>query len=155
MEQTNQRLEQVRDTLEQQGRLLHDLAQEDSQAVRPGAASASNAAGRENPENRFGGALQDRRWLLAQSADHYTLQLLTATNEAWLIDLLRRYPLPSDSAHFRTIEGGWYRYRVVTGAYKNPRDATQALEALPEPWQSYDPWVRKIGPIQETLLSAR
>jgi peptidoglycan hydrolase CwlO-like protein len=102
---------------------------------------------------RFWPTLHSANWLLTQPAEYYTLQLLTAINKAWLVDFIRRHPLPPDSAHFRITNRGWRRYMVVTGVYESARSASQAIKALPQPWQRYNPWIRKIGGIQQNILA--
>jgi septal ring-binding cell division protein DamX len=42
---------------------------------------------------------------------------------------------------------------VVTGVYESARSASQAIKALPQPWQRYNPWIRKIGGIQQNILA--
>ncbi|QBQ55643.1 hypothetical protein [Nitrosococcus wardiae] len=158
--QTSGELEAVQETLIQHNRLWSDLKQKTvglnasmGQLEQRVSALEQKSLLREEI-SRLGPSLHNANWLLGQPPEHYTLQLLTAINEAWLADFIERYPPPPNSVHFHTAEGGWYRHRVVTGVYENIASASQALQALPDPWKKYNPWIRRIGPIQQNI-SAR
>ncbi|QBQ55870.1 HAD-IC family P-type ATPase [Nitrosococcus wardiae] len=157
--QMSEQLESLQETLAQSEQRWHNLRRgqqtliQETASLRAGVEALANRVNKmeERTLALLPADLHDANWLLAQPADHYTLQLLTATDETWFFEFVQRYPLPSDSAYFRFIEREQYRYTLVSGVYESVSAARQALTELPQPWQRYNPWIRQIGRIHQEI----
>ncbi len=92
------------------------------------------------------------QWLAGLDAGHYTLQVLSHTDE----NAVRRYL----SEHFGDGEAGYFAfeldgrvwYSVVTGDYPSYSAATAAGEVLAGRIRGSKPWVRKIAIIQKKAI---
>lgn len=90
-------------------------------------------------------------WIREQAPDHYTLQLVTASNEASVASLIDRPEFGSDRAYFRRALAERTGYTAILGVYRSRAEAQQALSALPAELQKTRPWVRSFAEVQALL----
>lgn len=93
-------------------------------------------------------AVKDKNWLLQQSSETYTIQLLGAYDATLLQKFYSTYPL-AQLAVFQTRYQNRDWYVLVAGIYANREQAQQGLDALPsELKRETQPWIRSIATIQ-------
>ncbi len=96
-------------------------------------------------------------WLIAQPAEHYTVQVGSSAD----LGFLNRFSqnLPQDRAivtyHYKTTAGNQAEYGLASGIYASQAAAQTALRSLPENSKRYGPWVRRIGTIQREMKARR
>jgi DamX protein len=106
----------------------------------PGVAQATRSA----PEG-----VRREAWVLAQPAQHYTIQLMAAQSEAQARDFIQQQGLANRAAYFETA--GTAVVRVVLGSYASRELADKALAALPRPLSANAPWVRTFGELHKLV----
>jgi len=93
-------------------------------------------------------AERSESWLLAQPADHYTLQIAATRDEdnaLRLLEDLREGAL----FRFRRDRESWYA--VVYGVYTERKAAEQAASSLPAELRAAGPWVRRLADVQAAI----
>ncbi len=90
-------------------------------------------------------------WIREQAPDHYTLQLVTASNEASVAGLIDRPEFGPDRAYFSRALADRTGYTAILGVYRSREEAQQALAALPADLQKTKPWVRSFAEVQALL----
>ena len=93
----------------------------------------------------------DLAWLQRQPAKHYTLQLLAGYQVENLRMFLKQQSLEADAVIFesRRNEKPWYA--VAYGSYPDREAAQRASKNLPK---GIEPWIRRMGDVQQTLVMA-
>lgn len=92
-------------------------------------------------------------WIREQAPDHYTLQLVTASNEASVASLIDRPEFGPDRAYFSRRLADRTGYTAILGVYRSREEAQQALSSLPAELQKTGPWVRSFAEVQALLGS--
>lgn len=91
-------------------------------------------------------------WLAALEPDHYTLQVLSHTNE----ESVRRYLAENfedgEAGYFAFLLDGKTWYTVVYGDYASHSQAKAAGAGLAGRLQGAEPWVRKVAIVQEAAI---
>ena len=91
-------------------------------------------------------------WLARLDPGHYTLQLLSHTDE----DSVRRFVETNfpegEVGYFAFLLDGTTWYTVIHGDYPSYGEAKAAIESLDASLQERQPWVRKIGIIQKAAI---
>ena len=100
-----------------------------------------------------GGAESGEGWILAQSPEDYTLQLLATNNEDSLRAYLKKHQFSEPVAYFAFQRDGKQWYAAVYGAYPGKSQAQNAVASLPPGAGKNPPWIRQFGGIQK-LISA-
>ncbi|MCG3203230.1 MAG: Cell division protein DamX [Gammaproteobacteria bacterium] len=90
-------------------------------------------------------------WIRRQAPDHYTLQLVTASDEASVASLIDRPDLGPDRAYFSRALADRTGYTAICGVYRSRAEAQQALTSLPADLQKGRPWVRSFAEVQALL----
>ena len=90
-------------------------------------------------------------WVRAQDPAHYTVQLVTMSNEQGLIDLLHKHALQSDVAYFQRDLHGKVAYTAIYGVFESSEAARAAIAALPPVIQQGRPIVRKLSAVQALI----
>lgn len=90
-------------------------------------------------------------WIREQAPDHYTLQLVTASNEASVASLIDRPEFGPDRAYFSRALADRTGYTAILGVYRSREEAQQALASLPADLQKTRPWVRSFADVQALL----
>jgi DamX protein len=92
-------------------------------------------------------AVKDQNWLLQQSPETFTIQLLGAYDATLLQKFYQTYAL-SQLAVFQTRYQNRDWYVLVTGIYANREQAQQGLDALPNDLKkATQPWIRSMATI--------
>ncbi len=91
-------------------------------------------------------------WLARLDPDHYTLQVLSHTDEASVRRYLEGNFNDDEAGYFAFELAGKTWYTVVTGDYASYSRATAAVESLAGRLQGSQPWVRKIAVIQKAAI---
>ncbi len=91
-------------------------------------------------------------WLARLDPDHYTLQVLSHTDEASVRRYLEGNFNDDEAGYFAFELDGKTWYTVVTGDYASYSRATAAVESLAGRLQGSQPWVRKIAVIQKAAI---
>jgi TPR repeat protein len=90
-------------------------------------------------------------WIRAQAPEHYTLQLVTASNEASVAGLIDRPELGPDRAYFSRAVADHRGYTAILGVFGSRAEAQQALTGLPPDLQKTKPWVRSFAEVQALI----
>lgn len=91
-------------------------------------------------------------WIAKAEPGHYTLQLLSDTNEAGVKRYMTRNIPPGAGDYFATERDGQVWYSVVYGVYETYSAAREAAAGLPPALGERKPWIRKVGSIQQQML---
>ncbi len=91
------------------------------------------------------------RWIMAQKASDYTLQIIGSTNEPALRGFVRRQELEGDLAIFRTLRDGKPWYTLIMGRFPDKDQAEKAASGLRGHFPEIRPWVRPMADIQRIV----
>ena len=91
-------------------------------------------------------------WLAGLDAGHYTLQVLSHTDENAVQRYLREHFDNDEAGYFAFELDGKTWFSVVTGEYSSYSEASAAAEILAGRIRGSQPWVRKIAIIQKKAL---
>ena len=95
------------------------------------------------------------RWLVAQPAQNYTLQLMALPNEQTIIEVFQRHQqaLGQNLKYLKTkTRSGRDRFVLIYGTFASPEQAKNESVALPKELQKY--WMRQMGAIQTEIGTA-
>ncbi|HDP89315.1 MAG TPA: hypothetical protein ENN42_05070 [Thioalkalivibrio sp.] len=101
------------------------------------------------------GTLHDELWLLRQNPDHYAIQALAISSEAAARGFYAQHAQGLQAAIARTQHQDQRWYVLVFGVYAEAPRARQAIASLPAPVRDNGPFVRRIGDLQEAILTVR
>jgi len=93
-------------------------------------------------------SVKDEKWILTQSPDAYTLQLVGVRDAAAAKGFIDQHRLKGDVAYFKTLRSGQPWYSVVYGVYADRSAALKARETLPPVLRKSDVWPRTYASIQ-------
>ena len=91
-------------------------------------------------------------WLAHLNPEHYTLQVLSHTDEAAVRRYLKGNFNDGEAGYFAFKLDGKTWYTVVTGDYASYSRATAAVQGLAGRLRGSQPWVRKIAVIQKVAI---
>ncbi|MEZ5595422.1 MAG: AAA family ATPase [Pseudomonadales bacterium] len=100
-------------------------------------------------------ATHDADWLLAQTADNYTVQLVSFSEGGRLVAFLDQQRNPGEFAWYPVVRGGKTLYVVTYGQFPNKAAADGAAAALPAEVGKLQPWVRPMRLVHEAVRAAR
>ncbi len=92
---------------------------------------------------------EDVKWLLAQPAQHYVLQLASMTDKQALINMVRQKGLSDTRIVVQTRDDS-QRYVLIAGSYANRKEANQQSKAIKQQF-GIAPWVRKMKDLTSKL----
>lgn len=96
--------------------------------------------------------LRLNNWVRQKASNHYTLQLISLTDEQAVADYLRQQGLDGHRSGYIEVNiDGITRYSALHGEFDNHASAQAAIETLPEAVQRDSPWVRNFGVLQKLL----
>ncbi len=122
-------------------------------AVTPAASSApSSAEPAGGGRASSAGQRSASPWLAHLDPEHYTLQVLSHTDEASVRRYLKGNFNDGEAGYFAFELDGMTWYTVVTGDYASYSRATAAVQGLAGRLQGSQPWVRKIAVIQKVAI---
>jgi len=91
------------------------------------------------------------QWLLQQSADMYTIQLIASNDKTGIKQYLKKLPAGITPFTYRFNKGDKIWIAVATGVYHDHGEAALAIKALPANIRKSKPWIRNIGLLQEII----
>lgn len=95
-------------------------------------------------------------WLLAQSADHYVLQLISAVEVTTITSFLRDTILDKKQlALYRANRSGKDWYVLVYGLYPELEQARASIATLPAKARAEKPWPKAILDIHEAIRGSK
>jgi septal ring-binding cell division protein DamX len=102
------------------------------------------------PELVIDKQLSDHQWVLSQLDSNYTLQLIVLSNLSKTIALKKKH----ESSEFpitllKIQKRSGKRYVLLSGSFADFQAAKQASKELPKQFQQ--PWIRKLGAVQQEL----
>lgn len=102
------------------------------------------------PATAIGNNRED--WIRAQSPHHFTLQLVTASKEQSVVEVIALAHLGAEVAVFKRELNGTIAYSAVYGVFETQEEAKDAVAALPARARDAKPWVRPFADIQALLI---
>ncbi|MCB1675592.1 MAG: transglycosylase SLT domain-containing protein, partial [Halioglobus sp.] len=87
-----------------------------------------------------------RRWLLAQPAQHFTLQLATFSTRDAASNFIRQQALPAAVQVYARRQGQSIQYLVLHGSYPS----RAAADPDKRHYASLQPWLRQFGDLHQT-----
>lgn len=103
------------------------------------------------PKPRTTTTAHGAKWLAAQPADQFTLQLLATHQADGPRDYLKHQPLPGPNAIVGVYRDSERLHLLLHGRYSSRKAAQLAIADLPPTVQQASPWIRRIGDIQTQL----
>jgi len=108
------------------------------------------------PEQAPSDSPHSESWLLQQSPDTFTLQLLGSRDQSSIADYIKHHALASE-------ETAWYKghyrgadwYVLLYGIYPDKTTALAARNALPDKVQKASPWPRSLKSVQSSIKQAQ
>jgi TPR repeat protein len=91
-------------------------------------------------------------WLAPLPSSHYTLQLLSHTDETSVRGFVKKNFPGGGAGYFAFVLDGTTWFTVVYGVYPSYEVAKGAIDALDPPLRKLKPWVRKIAVIQKAAI---
>lgn len=90
-------------------------------------------------------------WAKSQAPEHYTIQLISLSDEERLAAFLKQHKLWDKTVRIEIRLHGETRYNALHGVYDDYAKAQLAIAELPEvpPWVK--PWVRNFGILQKLM----
>ncbi|MGF1548195.1 MAG: tetratricopeptide repeat protein [Thiotrichales bacterium] len=95
--------------------------------------------------------LLDADWIQTRSSSNYTVELLSAVDQATLNEKLALLRGTARLAYFSLRQDGQVRFSVIAGDYSDYRAAAAALATFDRDALALRPWVRTFGDIQASL----
>lgn len=90
-------------------------------------------------------------WAKSQAPEHYTIQLLSLTDEERLVAFLKQHKLWDKTKRIEIRLHGETRYNALYGVYDDYAKAQLAIAELPEIPSWVKPWVRNFGILQKLM----
>jgi septal ring-binding cell division protein DamX len=91
------------------------------------------------------------KWLVTQSTENYTVQLVTSTNEEIIQQYYNENNLHGKAGYFRSRRQGQYWYSLVYGSFATVAEASVAVEQLPVGLKKWSPWIRNISEVKNIM----
>ncbi|MGI9326664.1 MAG: SPOR domain-containing protein [Pseudomonadales bacterium] len=95
--------------------------------------------------------LDESASILALPPNHYTVQLTAMSIGTDVQSYLTQLDTPGLSTT-QVEEEGSLMYVLLLGTYENFESAESASANLPERLAQFDPWIRRLGPLQAAIL---
>lgn len=90
-------------------------------------------------------------WLLQQSADKFTIQLIASQDKHAVTRYLKKLPKSITPFTYKFYKDKKAWMAVATGIYVNHAEASRAIKALPAKIRKSKPWIRNVGLLQEII----
>ena len=95
--------------------------------------------------------IKGAQWLRAQDPQAYTVQLLSLTQAAGGIALIERQADKEEFAMIPIRRNGKPMYVIIYGVFSSTSAAQQAIATFTGEIAKIDPWVRRVGALQNML----
>ena len=90
-------------------------------------------------------------WLLGQSSDFWTIQMLAFSDESKVQGFIDQHSLHQNAAYFVESKDGASVYKLVYGAYISKERADRARSALSPALKKHGPWLRELNAVQTII----
>lgn len=100
--------------------------------------------------NESGGSYEGP-WLLAQSPDHYTIQISSTTNRPFLVTFGRQLPDDQPNVIFHYMFREQPEYGLSYGVFASNEEASAALARLSQKVRRYGAFVRKLNVVHQQI----
>ncbi len=97
-------------------------------------------------------AVHGEEWVAALDPDHYTVQVLSDTNEESVRRFIRRHFPSGEAGYFASERDGKRWYSVLWGDFPSKRAAREAAARLPPKLRTGKPWIRPVRLIQKQMV---
>ncbi len=97
---------------------------------------------------------RDATWIMRQSPEHYTLQLVSVSSAERAASYVTSQPDPGDFAVYRLQRDGRILHVVIFGSFPSREAAEQAARKLPASIGQVKPWLRTFGQVQAGVRTA-
>ncbi len=94
-------------------------------------------------------------WLLEQSDDIYTIQLLATTDRLGAVKSRAKYPASMDTFIYRFKRKGELWYAVGAGLHDDYKQAKNAIKQFPAKVRKNKPWVRSLKVLKPILSQSQ
>lgn len=100
--------------------------------------------------------LKDANWVIQQDPEHFTLQLLTARQQATIERFISQHQLqPEMLAYFYSSRNGKNWHNLIYGEYADRASANAAIKQLPPGLANEKPWIRQFRSIQSEVVQGQ
>ncbi len=100
------------------------------------------------------GVIRRESWILEQNPEHYTLQIMSVSQEMGIAKILEHVAQKGKFAYFKYRKDGKVWYRLAYGVYPDRKSAqAQIARGLPEALGKVEPWIRRLGDVQKEINS--
>ncbi len=97
------------------------------------------------------GEIRDTAWAWSQNPNHFTIQLLAASDEVALEAAMREMGLAGELAVVETQRNGQPWYSLIYGSFTKRETAEETITRLSEKLKRTRPWVRKFSRLQSEI----
>jgi DamX protein len=95
-------------------------------------------------------------WIMSQSPDHFTLQVVAGYQESTVVNFIAKQPLPSSElAYYYSLNRGKDWHSLIFGSYPNRDQAMGAAVELSKHLKHVKPWIRPFKSVQDDIRYAR
>jgi len=95
--------------------------------------------------------LESPNWILTQNPELFSIQMIASTSRDEVEAFLQEANLDSPNSIFTFQRGGVDWYALVHGLYGSIEEARTAIIRMPDAALSFQPWIRSVGRIQNSL----
>lgn len=103
------------------------------------------------PSPQISMPVHDANWLLGQSEDAFTIQLVGTHSAQNLTRFIRNQGLRKGLAHYTVERKNKDWFVLVYGVYADREAAVAARKQLPEKVRANNPWIRRLGEVHELI----
>jgi DamX protein len=119
------------------------------------AASKLSAPNHTNVPSGLVRNIHQEQWLLEQTPNDYTLQLVAGYQKTTVNNYLKRHKLPTtELAYYHSLNKGKAWHSLVYGIYPDYNSAKLAITDLPPAVRQSKPWIRRLKNIQNEINEA-
>ena len=99
-------------------------------------------------------SVRRENWLLSQDATYYTIQIMGAHQEEYLLSFIKENQLLKQNkiAYYQSTLNSKAWFRLLYGIYPTVKEAQLADNKLPANIRKAKPWIRRISTIQKEIL---
>lgn len=90
-------------------------------------------------------------WVLGQSPEAWTIQLLAFSDEAKVRNFIDDHALHRNAAYFEEGNGGATIYKLIYGAYPSKQAADKARAGFTSALKEHGPWLRPLRAVQAII----
>jgi len=128
----------------------------DGDAAIPVAIVRAGAGEKNQKTDKVQPAIFEEAWVLAQSSDHYLIQIGSTINRPFLEQFAQQFPDELPAAVFRFVlrEDSGPQFGLSVGVFERREEAETALAGLSQSARRYGAFVRPLGVVQKQIRDA-